>query len=246
MKTLSEIRTEARKSLTGKWGKGALLVLVYSLITYAISWVLAWIPVVGSLCSLVIEIPITYGFLVSMIKLKRGEEVGYVDFLTIAFSSFVNVWKLTGNILLKLIIPIILYVVSVILIIVGVGLLISQGTFALIIIGYILLLVASIWATIKGLFYAPSFFMLYDNPDMSGKEIVAESEKMMTGNRFRFFVLPLTFIGWIFLCGLTLGIGSLWLTPYMMVSMVVFYESLAGTKSNVETTAEPTTETTEE
>ena len=240
MKTLSEIRTEARKSLTGKWGKGALIVLVYSLITYAISWVLAFIPVVGSICSLVIELPITYGFLISMVKLKRGEEIGYVDFLTIGFTSFAKVWTVFGNILLKMIIPVILYVVSVILIVVGVGLLISQGTSALIIIGYILLLVASIWATIKGLYYAPSFFILYDNPDMSGKEIVEESEKIMTGNRFRFFVLPLTFIGWILLCGLTLGIGSLWLTPYMMVSMVVFYESIAGTKSNVEATAEPT------
>ena len=139
-----------------------------------------------------------------------------------------------------MIIPVILYIVSVILIVVGVGLLISQGTSALVTIGYILLLVASIWATIKGLYYAPSFFILYDNPNMSGKEIVEESEKIMTGNRFRFFVLPLTFIGWILLCGLTLGIGSLWLTPYMMVSMVVFYESIAGTKSNVEATAEPT------
>ena len=240
MKTLSEIRTEARKSLTGKWGKGALIVLVYSLITYAISWVLAFIPVVGSIGSLVIELPITYGFLISMVKLKRGEEIGYVDFLTIGFTSFAKVWTVFGNILLKMIIPVILYIVSVILIVVGVGLLISQGTSALIIIGYILLLVASIWATIKGLYYAPSFFILYDNPDMSGKEIVEESEKIMTGNRFRFFVLPLTFIGWILLCGLTLGIGSLWLTPYMMVSMVVFYESIAGTKSNVEATAEAT------
>ena len=49
----------------------------------------------------------------------------------------------------------------------------------------------------------------------------------MKGNRWRFFWLGFSFIGWAFLCAFTLGIGMLWLLPYMMISMIVFYEELA-------------------
>ena len=38
--TASEIRQEARKSLTGKWGKAALATLVFFVIDYVISFVL--------------------------------------------------------------------------------------------------------------------------------------------------------------------------------------------------------------
>lgn len=59
----------------------------------------------------------------------------------------------------------------------------------------------------------------------------------MKGNRWKFFWLGLTFIGWAILASFTLGIGMLWLMPYIMVTFVCFYESLAGTKENVEVEA---------
>lgn len=249
--TLSEMRVEARKSLAGKWGKAALLALVFSLIVGAISWILSLIPVVGSIAQFVIELPITYGFIVSMIKLKRGEEVGYVDFLTNGFKAFTKVWTIIGNTIIKMIIPIVLTVVCYILIGVGFGMLFAYSTAsagqALIIIGSIALIPVSIWATVKGLLYSLTLFLLYDNENMSGKDIVEESERLMKGNRVRFFFLPFTFLGWAILACLTLGIGSLWLTPYMAVTTVVFYESLAGNKSTTEKAVEakveePTTE----
>ena len=66
---------------------------------------------------------------------------------------------------------------------------------------------------------------------MTGKEIVEESARLMKGNRWRFFWLGFSFIGWAFLSAFTLGIGMLWLLPYMMISIIFFYEELAG-KSN--------------
>ena len=51
---------------------------------------------------------------------------------------------------------------------------------------------------------------------------------MMRGNRWSFFWLGLTFIGWVILSMFTLYIGLLWLIPYIMVSFVCFYEALAG------------------
>lgn len=77
----SEIKQKARENLTGKWGKAALLTLVFGLIMMAISFVsgiLSAIPLIGFLVPIglfVIEIPITYGVLISFLKLKRNESV---------------------------------------------------------------------------------------------------------------------------------------------------------------------------
>lgn len=76
-----------------------------------------------------------------------------------------------------------------------------------------------------------SYFISYDNPELSSKEVVLKSESMMKGNRGNLFLLQLSFIGWAFLACLTLGIGFLWLIPYIQVSIICFYEKLA--KPNV-------------
>ena len=85
-----------------------------------------------------------------------------------------------------------------------------------------------IWIAIKSLFYVLVYQVAYDNPNLSSKEVVEESERLMTGNRGKYFVLQLSFIGWAILACLTLGIGFLWLTPYITISTICFYEALAG------------------
>ena len=240
--TSSELRAEARRSLTGNWGKAALLTLVYALITFVISFVLGFIPAIGSLISFVISLPIGYGFLVSIIKLKRGEQVGYTDFLTTAFSKdFGKIWAVFGNPILKLIIPLVLVVVFLMMMIFGgagsavgsaYGSSRAAGGFGSIaIIGVIGYIASLIYLVIKGYLYSLSYYIMYDNPDNTGKECVEQSEELMRGNRWRFFWLPITFIGWAILASFTLGIGYLWLMPYMMVALVCFYEDLAGNPS---------------
>ena len=62
---------------------------------------------------------------------------------------------------------------------------------------------------------------------MSGKDIVEKSKELMTGNRWKFFCLELSFVGWFILASFTCGIGHLWLIPYILIAEVVFYEALA-------------------
>ena len=236
----SQTRQEARASLAGKWGKVALLTLVYGLITYIISWVLSLIPFVGSIAYYIISVPLAYGFLVGFIKIKRNEEVDYLDFFTTGFSMFGKLWGIIGHTLLKLLIPIIVLIVSIVLISVGVS-----GDFVnalqygynysanlsfsgIGIAGLIVYFVAIIWLGIKSLYYSLTSFVLYDNPDLSSKEIVEKSQSLMTNKRAAYFWLQLSFFGWAILACLTFGIGVLWLTPYMMVANVVFYEDKAG------------------
>lgn len=250
----SEIRANAREALKGKWGKAALMVLCYSLIIFVGTFLLNLVPVIGSFCYMIISIPISYGLLVSFIKLKRDEEIGYVDFLSIGFSSFGKVWGVFGNTLLKIIIPIILVIVFIMIFVFSttgsmMSLVLSDsyysassaigfGGIAMIaLIGYIASL---IYLVIRSYNYVLSFYLLYDHPDKTSKEIVEESEILMKGNRWSFFWLGLTFIGWAILTVFTLYIGLLWFIPYVMVSFVCFYEALSKKETMVETNSNDT------
>ena len=55
----------------------------------------------------------------------------------------------------------------------------------------------------------------------------------MSGHRGDLFLLELSFIGWAILAVFTLGIGCLWLLPYMQVAKVCFYEEIIGKKESV-------------
>lgn len=236
----SELKAEARKSLTGKWGTAALLTLVYTLISCVIAFILNLIPVIGGIASFVITLPMTYGFMVSMIKLRRGEEVKYTGFLEDGFSSFKQVWAVFGHMILKLIVPLVIVVVFIMLLAFGgagatVGVVAGSktataGFSGIMIIGVIGYCAGCIYFTVRSLLYALSYFVLYDNPDKPAKEIVEESENLMRGHRWFYFWLPITFIGWMILAALSFYIGMLWLAPYIMITFVCFYEALAGKK----------------
>lgn len=79
---------------------------------------------------------------------------------------------------------------------------------------------------IKGFAYAMTPFILKDNPDMKNNEAIELSMAMMNGHKWDLFCLELSFIGWAFLCVLSLGIGYFWLMPYMYASIAAFYEDV--------------------
>lgn len=77
--------------------------------------------------------------------------------------------------------------------------------------------------------YAMTPFILAENPNMPASEAIEQSKLLMEGNRWRLFCLELSFIGWGILATLTLGIGNLWLRPYIQVSTAAFYREISGT-----------------
>ena len=50
-----------------------------------------------------------------------------------------------------------------------------------------------------------------------------KAKQIMTGNKWRLFKLYFSFIGWLLLSVVTLGIGALFLTPYMEAATAEFY-----------------------
>lgn len=76
--------------------------------------------------------------------------------------------------------------------------------------------------------YAMTSYILAENPEMSASEAIDRSKELMAGNKWRLFCLQLSFIGWGILCVFTLGIGNLWLTPYMEAANAAFYRDITA------------------
>lgn len=79
---------------------------------------------------------------------------------------------------------------------------------------------------IKAFSYAMTPFIIEDNPELSANDAIDRSRAMMRGHKFDLFWLYLSFIGWYILCILTLGIGLLWLGPYVQTATAAFYEEV--------------------
>ena len=79
---------------------------------------------------------------------------------------------------------------------------------------------------VKGYSYALTFYIANDHPELSPNECINRSIDMMQGHKVDLFLLHLSFIGWIFLGLLSLGIGLLWVAPWMRMAQVGFYQQL--------------------
>ena len=70
-------------------------------------------------------------------------------------------------------------------------------------------------------------YILAENPDMNYKEALDLSSKMMYGNKWKSFVLDLSFIGWIILSILTFGILLLfYVNPYIGSTNAELYKAI--------------------
>lgn len=74
--------------------------------------------------------------------------------------------------------------------------------------------------------YSMTMYVLADHPEMSATDAIAESQRIMQGNKWRLFCLDFSFIGWIFLTFLTCGILGFWIAPYQETARAEFYESI--------------------
>ena len=80
---------------------------------------------------------------------------------------------------------------------------------------------------IKAYEYRMIPYLLAENPNMTWKEAFTESKTMMTGNKWKAFVLDLSFIGWNLLSILTLGILSIfYVNPYRFSTNAALYEAI--------------------
>lgn len=236
MITATETRKRARLSLAGKWSKAAVISLIYLLIDSALTLILrelndnnSSLSIIISIFNIIITPPISLGLAFTFMKLKRNEDVGYFDFLTLGFSNFEKAWKIYFRMIIKLIIPIIIIITSLVISIVESSYTISSNLLY-IIIPTILMWIGIIYTYIISLSLALSMNIAYDESELTAKETIKKSQELMKGNKGNLFVLNISFIGWAILACLTVGIGVIWLFPYMQVSYVCFYDAIIDNK----------------
>ncbi len=71
--------------------------------------------------------------------------------------------------------------------------------------------------------------ILVEDPRKGIFQALGESARLMRGNKGRFLLLGLSFLGMLFLGALSYGIGFFWIVPYMGCTNVLFYLDLRRT-----------------
>jgi uncharacterized membrane protein len=82
--------------------------------------------------------------------------------------------------------------------------------------------------------YSMAFYIMEEDPSIGILDAINQSKEMMRGNKWRLFCLEISFIGWAILCIFTLGIGALWLNPYINAAIAAFYLEISGNNQNVQ------------
>lgn len=85
---------------------------------------------------------------------------------------------------------------------------------------------------IKSIAYSQARYIYRDALQSGNKisytEAITRSRQLMDGHKWEYFVLQLSFLGWYLLVGITAGIASLWVVPYVQMTMSGYYDYLVN------------------
>ncbi len=195
-----EIRKIAKEKMKGKMGKAIGITLLYGLIMGIMQYILAFIPLLGSIAAVVLATPLAFGWMKQIVCLANGEEVGLVDFFKHGFENFGKVW--CSNLWLSL-----KCVVSIILMIVGSILAVKINP----LIGIVINVGAAIWLIIVFFKYAMlNYTIAYDKEGLRAKDLLEKAGKDGEGKISRFICMGLYYGLQIFAIGFITGfVGSI-------------------------------------
>ncbi|MBN1464060.1 MAG: DUF975 family protein [Paludibacteraceae bacterium] len=91
---------------------------------------------------------------------------------------------------------------------------------------FVRLLLLIVPGIIAGISYSMTFYILADDKTIEPKDAILKSKEMMEGYKLKFFYLGLRFLVWGLLCILTLGVGFLWLFPWINTTIAKFYDDI--------------------
>ena len=225
----SEIKSEAKKLLSGNWGKACGISFLFFLLQFTLNLITgifkdsdSIFSILMPILNLVLSIPLSYGLYDAFVKIKYNNEVGYTFFITSMFDNFGRAWGIFGRILLKFLPIIILEMLCVIL----APLVALRFSFIFALILNLLALGLLIYLAIESCCYTLAYVAACEYPELSPKEIFEDTKSLLKTYDNKFIWLSLSFIGWSILSVLTFGIGSIFLVPYMFISYIVFYDNI--------------------
>lgn len=234
-----EIRALSREQLKGHWLKFALINLVMLIVAGGSSYIVNFRGMREfALLEILVQVFITLGMFRLLLDIAKGKGFNFSNFRQ---PGRVYLRYILACILLLILIMAVNLVIGFILSIVGFSMLIggmqtltnmsfytlptpSAGAVIGFIILTLLALVINIFIELT--YELVSLIIIENNDDVGAIDSLAASRKLMKGYKWRLFKLNLSFIGWGILCIFTAGIGILWLSTYMTMSLVNFYREL--------------------
>lgn len=194
-----EIKEKAKASLKGKYGDVILLMIISAGISFALGIILSFLNLNENVTEIV-------SVILSIIESGIIGFGTYSYYLKISRNEDVNYKELFSKV--NLFFP---YIIITLLVAIFVSL------------WSLLFIIPGIIAAIS---YSQVYFIKLDNPELGFMDVIKKSKDIMNGHKWDYFVLGLSFIGWIIIGIFTLGILYIWLIPYMQVTYANFYNEL--------------------
>ncbi len=72
--------------------------------------------------------------------------------------------------------------------------------------------------------YRFAYYNILTDDSVSAGEAIRRSCRQTSGMKWQLFVLDLSFLGWMILANITFGLLNIWLTPYMTMCDLAYYE----------------------
>ncbi len=254
----SDLKLYARRALKGNWGVviGATLISmgIAYLFTTALNAVLFAALRIGadalfgkflspvsqfptgnvSAGTLVIVLIVLYFvYLVAMLLMSVGYQRLYLDVVTEQKGKVTTLfWAFTHSpwkfILISVLIALLEGITTVPIYIMSLAAALSGGSgfaAAFLLVYEIIFLIVYAYVLLT---FSQFYLILVEDPQKGIFEALAESQRMMKGNRGRYFVLCLSFFGISLLAAFSFGLAALWLTPYTGCTFAMFYLGLKG------------------
>lgn len=229
----ADIKAKSIEQLRGNWLKSACAMLIMTIITLVIYWFINGIlsqilviPVSASITALMFRMANNEGFDLSKLILSKAEYIRYFVY--------------------RIIITVIEMVIGIVTAIVVLGGMmfsivgastesISEHvgefdvtTLVIAILVYLGLTILFIY--IEMIYSMTPYIIFRNNEDIDAISSMRYSRELMKGYKWNLFVFILSFIGWAILSICTLGIGFLFLAPYVKVSVANYYLELVKVK----------------
>lgn len=247
MWTRAELKSNAKEVLRYSYWNGVLVVLIMGAITYVASLVTAFIPLGPVAASIFLSMPLMVGmyfyFLRSNTQPKEINNL-FFSFNGGRYMKIVGAmaWLLLFTFLWSLI-PIsgaAFFVSSMVITSVTTSSMMTHATdyftkfdvnafnaiWAVVIPAVVIYIAGMVVVIIKSISYSMTPYILADNPFIGYQRALKLSIAMTHGHKGAIFVLALSFIGWGILAVLALGIGLLFLTPYIQGTYAQLYLKL--------------------
>jgi uncharacterized membrane protein len=199
-------KNKALSSLEGKWSNGVIATLIYLVLSMGISWTVT--APMGN--NLVMSYSTSGIWTLICLPLGWGFTVYFLNLIrneSLDWGRLFDGYKDFLRIFLA-------GFLTTLVITIGLCLLIIPG----------IILTAGLLMT---------SFILKDDKEISAIDAMMKSWKMTSGHKVDLVVLFLSFLGWIILSILTLGLGLLLLYPYMQTALAHYYEDLKAEQQTI-------------